>query len=77
MNAIIGFTGIAMKNNPSDEVKNCLENSIAKSGFPSTLFSHYGTARLQAIRSRAVLRFWGRKRGFFAKKAVLLGGSRV
>ena len=25
MNAIIGFTGIAMKNNPSDEVKNCLE----------------------------------------------------
>ena len=25
MNAIMGFTGIAMKNNPSDEVKNCLE----------------------------------------------------
>jgi len=25
MNAIIGFTGIAMKNDPSDEVKNCLE----------------------------------------------------
>ena len=25
MNAIIGFTGIAMKNNPSDKVKNCLE----------------------------------------------------
>ncbi|MGG6498181.1 UNVERIFIED_CONTAM: sensor histidine kinase, partial [Bacteroidetes bacterium 56_B9] len=25
MNAIIGFTGIAMKNNPSDEVRNCLE----------------------------------------------------
>ena len=25
MNAIIGFTGIAMKNNPSGEVKNCLE----------------------------------------------------
>ena len=25
MNAIIGFTGIAMKNNPPDEVKNCLE----------------------------------------------------
>lgn len=25
MNAIIGFTGIAMKNKPSDEVKNCLE----------------------------------------------------
>ncbi len=25
MNAIIGFTGIAMKNNPSDVVKNCLE----------------------------------------------------
>lgn len=25
MNAIIGFTGIAMKNNTSDEVKNCLE----------------------------------------------------
>ena len=25
MNAIIGFTGIAMKNHPSDEVKNCLE----------------------------------------------------
>ena len=24
MNAIMGFTGIAMKNNPSDEVKNCL-----------------------------------------------------
>ena len=48
-----------------------------KSGFPSTLFSRYGTARLQDIRSRAVLRFWGRKRGFFAKKAVLLGGSRV
>ena len=48
-----------------------------KSGFPSTLFSRYGTARLQAIRSRAVLRFWGKKRGFFAKKAVLLGGSRV
>ncbi len=25
MNAIMGFTGIAMKKNPSDEVKNCLE----------------------------------------------------
>ena len=25
MNAIIGFTGIAMKSDPSDEVKNCLE----------------------------------------------------
>ena len=25
MNAIIGFTGIAMKNNPSGEVRNCLE----------------------------------------------------
>ena len=25
MNAIMGFTSIAMKNNPSDEVKNCLE----------------------------------------------------
>ena len=25
MNAIMGFTGIAMKNNPSDEVRNCLE----------------------------------------------------
>ena len=25
MNAIMGFTGIAMKNNPSDKVKNCLE----------------------------------------------------
>jgi len=25
LNAIMGFTGIAMKNNPSDEVKNCLE----------------------------------------------------
>ena len=25
MNAIIGFTNIAIKNNPSDEVKNCLE----------------------------------------------------
>ena len=25
MNAIMGFTGIAMKNNPSDEVKNCVE----------------------------------------------------
>ena len=25
MNAIIGFTGIAMRNNPSDEVRNCLE----------------------------------------------------
>ena len=25
INAIIGYTGIAMKNNPSDEVKNCLE----------------------------------------------------
>lgn len=32
MNAIIGFTGIAMKNNPSDEVKNCLEKIDESSG---------------------------------------------
>ena len=44
MNAIIGFTGIAMKNNPSDEVKNCLEK-IDESSLICLIAKDYNTNR--------------------------------
>ena len=49
--------------------------SIAKKRFSVNTFLPLRHGPAAAIRSRAVLRFWGRKRGFFAKRLFFWAGA--